>query len=191
MRHGEPTYADTERLGLIGQGAELGQLTAEGIAQAEAAAKDARLSAVDLIVASPYPRALHTAAIVSRRIDRPIEVAAGIFEWLPDVGYADAAKDDLAAAWLEYKRNGGEHRAGDIYKNWETHTQMRRRVIPWLAPYLRREDIGTLLIVCHGGVMRALLDQPSLPKIHYCEIIELTQAQIDAILADAAACAAE
>ena len=40
MRHGEPTYADTVKLGLRGQGAELGQLTPEGIAQAEAAAKD-------------------------------------------------------------------------------------------------------------------------------------------------------
>ena len=30
-----------------------------------------------------------------------------------------------------------------------------------------------LLIVCHVGVMRALLNEPSLKKIHFCEIREL------------------
>ena len=71
MRHGEPTYRDTTALGLPGMGAELGQLRPEGIRQAEEAAKDPRIQDADLIVASPYPRALQTAAIVSRRIDRP------------------------------------------------------------------------------------------------------------------------
>ena len=173
MRHGEPTYEDCFRLGLKGQGAELGQLTAAGIAQAEAAAKDPRIRDVDLIVASPYPRALHTAAIVSREIDRPIEVAVGIFEWLPDVDYADMNPQDIHDAWQEYKRNGGVHMPGDQYHNWETHGQLRARVLPWVLPYAQRTDINKLLIVCHGGVMRALMNTPSLKKIHFCEIREL------------------
>ena len=173
MRHGEPTYADTERLGLKGQGAELGQLTAAGIAQAEEAAKDPRIQDTDLIVASPYPRALHTAAIVSRRIDCPIEVAPGIFEWIPDLDFAEMSQKDIHDAWQEYKRNGGVHMPDDHYRNWETHAQLRARVLPWVLPYTERTDIRKLLIVCHGGVMRALLDQPSLKKIHFCEIREL------------------
>lgn len=173
LRHGEPTYADTEALGLPGMGAELGQLTANGIAQAEAAARDPRIQDVDLIVSSPYPRALHTAAIVSRRIDRPIEVAVGIFEWLPRTDHVAVSQQEIRARWEEYKANGGVPQPGDTYTGWETHAQLRARALRALRPYFARTDIEKLLIVCHGGIMRALLNQPSLKKIHYCEIREL------------------
>ena len=174
MRHGEPTYRDTEALGLPGMGAELGQLTPEGIMQAEEAAKDPRIQDADLIVASPYPRALHTAAIVSRRIDRPIEVAVGIFEWLPRIDFSAASHTEIREAWNEYKANGGVHKPDDKYPLWETHAQMRERALKAVAPYLARTDISKLLIVCHGGIMRALMNEPALKKIHYCEIRELT-----------------
>ena len=174
MRHGEPTYEDCVRLGLKGQGAELGQLTAAGIAQAEEGARDPRIQDVDLIVSSPYPRALQTAAIVSRAIDCPIEVAVGIFEWLPRTDYSAASHTEITEAWNEYKANAGVHRPDDRYPLWETHEQMRARAIGAIQPFLARKDIGTLLIVCHGGIMRALMNTPALKKIHFCEIRELT-----------------
>ena len=99
MRHGEPTYRDTTALGLPGMGAELGQLKPDGIRQAEQAAMDSRIQDVDLIVASPYPRALQTAAIVSRQIDRPIDVAVGIFEWLPRIDYSAPSHTEIKEAW--------------------------------------------------------------------------------------------
>lgn len=174
MRHGEPTYRDTAALGLPGMGAELGQLKPEGIQQAEEAAKDSRIQDADLIVASPYPRALQTAAIVSRRIDAPIEVAVGIFEWLPRIDYSAPSHAEITEAWNEYKANGGVHTPADQYPLWETHDQMRKRALEALQPYFGRDDIRKLLIVCHGGIMRALMNQPSLKKIHFCEIRELT-----------------
>ena len=173
MRHGEPTYRDTEAMGLPGMGAELGQLTGQGIAQAEEGAKDPRIQDVDLILSSPYPRALQTAAIVSRRVDAPIDVAVGIFEWLPSVHYNTVSSADITASWKEYKANGGVHLPGDKYPDWETHVQMRARALAAVLPYTQRTDIDKLLIVCHGGIMRALTKQPSLKKIHFCEIMEL------------------
>ncbi len=179
MRHGEPTYRDTEALGLPGMGAELGQLTAEGMQQAELAAQDPRIQDCDLILASPYPRALQTAAIVSRRIDKPIDIAVGIFEWLPRIDYSAPTHIEIKEAWNEYKRNGGVHLPGDIYPHWETHAQMRARAMNAIKPFLERSDIRKLLIVCHGGIMRALMNQPSLKKIHYCEIHELTPEMLE------------
>ena len=173
MRHGKPTYEDTEALGLPGMGAELGQLTQEGIAQAEEAAKDPRIQGTDLIVSSPYPRALHTAAIVSRRIDCPIEVAVGIYEWLPRTDHAAVSQKEIRARWEEYKANRGVPQPGDQFTGWETHAQLRARALQALAPFLTRTDIGRLLIVCHGGIMRALINDPGRKKIHYCEILEL------------------
>lgn len=174
MRHGEPTYRDVEALGLPGMGAELGQLTPEGILQAEAGAKDSRIQDVDLIVSSPYPRALQTAAIVSRRIDKPIDIAVGIYEWLPRVDFAAATHEEIVDGWKEYKANGGVHTPHDRFPHWETHAQLRKRCLAAVAPFIARTDISKLLIVCHGGVMRALTNQPTLRKIHFCEIMELT-----------------
>ena len=179
MRHGEPTYRDTEALGLPGMGAELGPLTPEGILQAEEAAKDPRIQDTDLIVASPYPRALQTAAIVSRRIDRPLEVAVGIYEWLPRTDFAAATHAEITESWHEYMRNAGVHTAQDKFPDWETHASMRVRARDAIAPYLKRSDIRKLLIVCHGGIMRALTGQPSLPKIRFCEIMELTPEMLE------------
>lgn len=172
MRHGEPTYKDVRAMGLIGQGAELGQLTPLGMQQAAEAAKDPRIQDVDLIVASPYPRALHTAAIVSRTIDAPLEVAPGIFEWLQTTDYSDLRSQDIYDSWDEFKRNGGVHKPDDEHPLWETYAEMRARIIPWILPYLERNDIKKLLIVCHGGVMRALIKEPSRPVIDFCEIME-------------------
>jgi len=179
MRHGEPTYRDTAAMGLPGMGAELGQLTQEGIAQAEEAAKDPRIQDVDLIIASPYPRALQTAAIVSRRIDKPIDIAVGIFEWLPRVDYSAPSHTEITEAWKEYKANAGVHKPDDQYPNWETHAQLRARCLAAVKPFAERTDINKLLVVCHGGVMRALTNQPALKKIHYCEIMELTPEMLE------------
>jgi hypothetical protein len=56
---------------------------------------------------------------------------------------------------------------------------LRARALDAIRPYLERKDIGKLLIVCHGGIMRALMKQPSLPKIHFCEIRELTPEMLE------------
>lgn len=173
MRHGEPTYRDTEALGLPCMGAELGQLTPEGIMQAEQAAKDSRIQDVDLILSSPYPRALQTAAIVSRRIDKPIDIAVGIFEWLPRVDFSAASHAEIVDGWNEYKANAGVHTPQDRFPDWETHAHLRARCLTAIRPFVTRTDIHKLLIVCHGGVMRALTNQPALKKIHFCEIMEL------------------
>lgn len=179
MRHGEPTYRDTANMQLPGMGAELGPLTPDGRAQAEKAAADPRLQDIDLIVSSPYPRALQTAAIVSRITNKPLEVAVGIFEWLPATDFRAMRHADITASWQEYKANCGVHKPDDKYPDWETHAQMRKRALQALEPFLARQDLQKLLIVCHGGIMRALMNTPELEKIEYCEVCELTPEMLE------------
>ena len=80
---------------------------------------------------------------------------------------------------MSYHANGGVHKPEDKYPQWETHAQMRKRALKAIRPYLERRDIQKLLIVCHGGIMRALMNQPSLRKIHFCEIRELTPEMLE------------
>ena len=122
---------------------------------------------------------MQTAAIVSRAIDRPLDVAVGIFEWLPRIDYSAPSHAEIVAAWKEYKENAGVHKPDDVYPLWEDHAQMRARAKKAIAPFLERTDIEKLLIVCHGGIMRALMNTPALKKIHYCEIYELTPEMLE------------
>jgi len=65
MRHSEPDYSFVEEKKYIGHGVDLAQLTENGIRIAENASLDSRLNNADIIVSSPYTRALQTAAIIS------------------------------------------------------------------------------------------------------------------------------
>ena len=57
IRHAQPDYEPCSTRGYMGQGRDLAPLTEKGVQQAEAAAHDARLKDIKLIVSSPYTRA--------------------------------------------------------------------------------------------------------------------------------------
>ena len=87
VRHGHPDYSEPKALGYPGFGNDLAPLDVLGRTQAEQAAQDPRLRQGQLIVASPFTRALQTAAILSRRLDLDLRVEVGLHEWLPDLTY--------------------------------------------------------------------------------------------------------
>lgn len=87
IRHGEPNYLPCDERGFIGQGRDLAPLTDEGIQQAENVAKNSILSGSEIIVSSPYTRALQTAAIISRNTGLEIKVKVDLHEWRPDKSY--------------------------------------------------------------------------------------------------------
>jgi broad specificity phosphatase PhoE len=66
---------------LKGHGRDLVPLTDNGIAQAKAAARDPRIGRSEIILSSPYTRALHTAAIVSMELGIDIKVEHDLREW--------------------------------------------------------------------------------------------------------------
>lgn len=66
IRHGGPDYNFVTERGFKGHGRDLAQLTLEGIQQAKTVAMDKRLQGAQLIISSPYTRALQTAAIISK-----------------------------------------------------------------------------------------------------------------------------
>ena len=101
IRHGEQDYTLTESRGWRGPARELAPLTQRGITQAEAVEKDLRLQGCQLIISSPYTRALQTAAIISHHVGLPIEVAFGLHEWLVDTKYQNRDITDAIAAAQE------------------------------------------------------------------------------------------
>ena len=76
IRHGKHTYEPVNGKGFIGHGLELAPLSEEGVIQAYECSKDSRLKNCDLIISSPYTKAMQTSAILSKQlgIDDKVEI---------------------------------------------------------------------------------------------------------------------
>ena len=74
IRHGEPTYQPVNDRNFIGHGLDLAPLTEIGIQQLKETSKDNRLKNCEVIVSSPYTRALQSASILSKELGIDIEV---------------------------------------------------------------------------------------------------------------------
>ncbi len=77
IRHGKTDYSEINTKIYQGFGSNLARLSELGIRQIRETAGDPRLRGADLILASPYTRALQTAAILSRELDAEIVVGDG------------------------------------------------------------------------------------------------------------------
>ena len=66
IRHGEQDWDIIKKHNLSGQAIDLMPLTNIGIEQAKKVAKDTRICKSDIIICSPYTRALQTAYIISK-----------------------------------------------------------------------------------------------------------------------------
>ena len=168
IRHGEPDYQPVDQRGFIGMGRELAPLSALGVRQAEQAALDPRLPSAQLILSSPYTRALQTAAIISRHTGLPLQVETDLHEMIPDQTFQVKGMEENHNFHLDFIRCQGEYPAGESRK-WETISQVVERTRQVLDRYL---DLGyeTIIIVAHGGVIRRYTGALD---IAYCEISEV------------------
>ena len=66
IRHGKPDYTYGDTHGFIGQGHDFAPLEKDRIKDVIETSKDTRLKNAQIIVASPYTRALQTASIISK-----------------------------------------------------------------------------------------------------------------------------
>lgn len=166
IRHGQPDYSEVTERGYIGHGRDLGPLTALGKQQAYEMAKDARLEGVQLIVSSPYTRALQTAAILSRVRDLDIEVEVGLHEWMPDLTYTYSSHEQAKLASHLCRDNKGIC-PPDSPVRYEELSAVFDRANAVLQKYLSYDKIA---VVCHATVMRQFAFAKKIP---YCQVVEI------------------
>jgi broad specificity phosphatase PhoE len=148
-RHGESDWNRAKRW----QGFADRPLTGLGRDQAEALADRLRNTELDAVYSSDLQRARKTAAIVARSKDLGVEVVRDLRE--VDVGSwsglthaeAEARFPDGYARWLQ---------GGEGWDDGETYAQMSRRVIGAILRIAEQHDNGRVLVVAHGGPIRAV-----------------------------------
>jgi broad specificity phosphatase PhoE len=145
VRHGQPDWPFADERGLHGAARDLVGLTPRGVSQAEDIATNALLEGAELILTSPYTRALHTAAIISRCRGLRIQVEYDLREWVPDMtGICDSFAVIRALA-EDFRLHAGEYPDGES-RVWETLSSLRTRVHGVLE---RFEAWNKIIVVSH------------------------------------------
>ena len=87
VRHGAPDYSERNTKIYQGFGVNLARLSEKGVQQIKETAKDERLQGADIILSSPYTRALQTASILSKELGVDIVIETDLYEWLANKNF--------------------------------------------------------------------------------------------------------
>jgi broad specificity phosphatase PhoE len=162
VRHGETDYEVVAARGVRGWATSFAPLSPMGRLQIDTIARDFRLQEADAIVCSSYARALESAALLSRTLNKPLYVEYDLHEWLPQ-------KDPLGEIDGELLRRASDElmpgQAGaDV--PWESIEEVRERVLRVLARY---RGFGQLVVVTHAVVIQCVLGTQRI--IEHAEIV--------------------
>lgn len=152
IRHGKTDYTQRNTKIYQGFGANLAKLSELGERQILQSARDLRLLGADLILSSPYTRALQTAAILSRALDAPITVETDLHEWLANRHYCYEPDETAEAAYRAYVANDGRYPPGEA-PLWESAEMVRRRALGVLERYA---CYPCVVVACHGMMIQAV-----------------------------------
>lgn len=157
VRHGQMDTSMAGKKFYKGFSYNMMTLSEKGIEQIKETAKDARLADSQLIIASPFGRTMHSAAILSKELDVDMQVETDLHEWMADsVTYEFLSDEDAEKAYKALGENGGQHPAGEKCR-WESSEQMKKRVMKVLDKY---KDFDSVIVVCHGTLMQYVLGIP-------------------------------
>lgn len=84
VRHGETDWQSLEERGVRGWARSFAPLTSVGRVQIDVIANDYRLKEAEAILCSSYARALESAALLNRKLNKSIYVEYDLHEWLPN-----------------------------------------------------------------------------------------------------------
>lgn len=127
-------------------------LTSAGEVQASALSRDLHSHDVQIILSSPYTRALQTAAILSRKLDKPLHVEFDLREWTPDKNGCFATYEKLQAIYQDFNDCDGVYPDGEE-RVWETRASVTARTMSVLKRFMDHDRVA---VVCHGMVIQLL-----------------------------------
>ncbi len=149
IRHGHTNWDIIDEKGVKGMAASAAPLTQLGRLQIETIANDYRLADAEIILSSSYARALESAAILSRVLNKPLHVEYDLHEWLPQTDSLQAADEELILeASKEFVKETSE------IVPWEKFSEVKSRVLSVLKRY---REYNNIVVVTHAVVISSLL----------------------------------
>ncbi len=165
VRHGDPDWCLNDGIGLRGHGRDLVPLTDKGILQAKNVSRDERIRKSQIIVSSPYTRALQTAAIISKETGIDLVVEMDLREWQPDLTFQYDSESALNELYNDYVLHNGIYPENEK-KLWEAFDSMQKRIEYVIEKYL---DYSHVTLVAHGMILKSVCGAE---KIDHCGVVE-------------------
>lgn len=165
IRHAEPNWSLARSKQLRGLQIEFCPLSWEGTLQAKRIATNPLLKNAEIVISSPYTRALHTAAIVSGELNLPLIVEYDLHERVPDNKLHYTLEELFKNIKKDFEMYNSEQTSGEE-KYWETMSSVRNRVEKVLEKYKKNAEV---IVVTHGVVISS---QVQGVKLHYGEFVE-------------------
>jgi broad specificity phosphatase PhoE len=148
-RHGETDWNAVGRW----QGHTDRALTERGRRQAAELAERLANAKIDAVYSSDLLRAVETAEPVAKRLGLPLQTLPELRE--VDVGtWAGLTRDEVAERFPDGFRRWSEWQTG--WEDGETYDQMGERVVGAILRLAGEHQGGRILVVSHGGAIRAL-----------------------------------
>lgn len=143
VRHGEARIEEAYTKIYQDWGFNMLTLSEKGIKQIKETSKDERLKEVQIIITSPFGRALHSAAILSKELGVDLMVETDLHEWIPDIDYHFLSDEDALGSFKEFYINKGVKNDNCKY-NFETVEHLKNRINNVLKKY---QNYDTVIVV--------------------------------------------
>jgi broad specificity phosphatase PhoE len=166
IRHGETDWNLMSQRGVKGLAASLAPLTPLGRIQIETIANDYRLQEADAILCSSFARALESAALLSRKTNKPLYVEYDLHEWLPQKDPTAVLTENLL---LEASKGLHQEIDENVFGDnvpWESIAEVRQRV---MQVFERYRKFSKIIVVTHAVVISSLLGVKR--SVDYAEIV--------------------
>lgn len=165
VRHGEANYSEVDAKGYLGFGRDLAPLTIKGIEQSNIVSQNSLFTNAEIIISSPYTRALHTASIISKNLNLNLIVDIGFHERLPDTKNELKTKEDFKNSFKEYDFYKGIYTENELHY-WESIDQQINRVKYSLNKYM---NYNKIIIVTHGELIRRFIAI----RLPFCGLVQV------------------
>ncbi len=153
VRHGVPDYKLSDERKMTQLEKDYAPITRECIPFIKSQSELSVFSGADIMISSPYTRALQTAEIINRSHGLELFVEHDLREWIADLsgGFIELVERDRR--WNEYRYS---LKSGKSINNtaYETADSLKSRVVSVLERY---QDFKKVVIVAHFNVLESLL----------------------------------
>ncbi|MBJ2149194.1 histidine phosphatase family protein [Vibrio sp. IB15] len=153
VRHGVPDYSLSDARKMSQLEKDYAPLHRDQIHELHAVAEEIQLEKAEVIISSPYTRALQTAEIINRQLGLELFVEHDLREWRADLegGYLDLQERDRR--WHEY-RASLKINAEPNNVPYESWIALRNRAKTVLSRY---KHYSKIVVVSHFNVFESLV----------------------------------
>lgn len=136
VRHGEPDYEALKDWAKIDVAKNFAPLTADGVAQIHKTIELLQKENADIIISSPFTRALQGAGIMARELGLEMRVEPMLYEWQLDA--TQSVRNRFRIKWLVKQFNKKKRTR---HCRWESSESVKERVLKIFDKYLQYDKV--------------------------------------------------